>query len=160
MNIRSIKAVWTMIVCATAGLLFQSTILASDAPESFQVVDGVAVYLGILPSEFIQGHPDKQIEKTMHQGKFAFRQRIHIVIALFDDKTGKRIENATVMASVMKTGTAVQSKQLEPMSIADTITYGNYFNMPANEIYHIKLSIKLKSGKVINSKFTHKHQRG
>jgi hypothetical protein len=36
--------------------------------------------------------------------------RDHVVVALFDDATGKRIENAKVKGSVMELGLASQQK--------------------------------------------------
>jgi hypothetical protein len=47
------------------------------------------------------------------------------------------------------------------MAIAGTITYGNYFDMPNKNIYHIKIQIRRpgKSG-VIEARFTHRHFGG
>ncbi len=121
--------------------VFNSTAIAADAPENFQVVDGVAVYLGVMPAQILQGHPKEHMESKMHGGVPIKGHREHVVVALFNDATGKRIENAKVTASVMELGLGVTLKKLEPMKIAGTITYGNYFDMPDENVYHIKVHI-------------------
>jgi hypothetical protein len=53
----------------------------------------------------------------------------HLIVSVFDAKTGKRIENATVSARVGELALAPQSKMLEPMQIAGTVTFGNFFTI-------------------------------
>ncbi len=156
MNIRLIKTSGILAAWITASLFFQHPAYGADAPENYQVVDGIAIYLGVIPSELIQGHPKKHTEQTMH-GQAPPKRGIHAVVALYYDRTGERIEDATVTGSVMELGLSHQDKSFEPMSIADTITFGNYFSMPSNNIYHIKLSILLKTGELVEAKFTHRH---
>jgi len=50
-----------------------------------------------------------------------------------------------------------QQRILEPMLIAGTITYGNYFDVPKKNTYHIKLQIFLRGKSVVEAKFLHKH---
>jgi hypothetical protein len=58
----------------------------------------------------------------------------------------------------MEIGSGSKKKKLEPMKIAGTITYGNYFDMPDKNIYHIKVHIHLPGiPHVIEAKFTHRH---
>ena len=114
--------------------------------------------MGVIPAQILQGHPDEHPEHEMHGGIPARGHRDHVVVALFDDATGKRIENAKITGSVVELGMGGKKKALEPMKIAGTITYGNYFTMPDSGIYHIKLWIHLpgKQG-VIEAHFTHQH---
>jgi hypothetical protein len=49
--------------------------------------------------------------------------------AVFDAVNGKRIEDATVEARVTPLGLATVTRRLDPMVIAGTVTYGNYFTM-------------------------------
>ncbi len=149
-----LKAALMLIGVAVLGPLA----VAADAPESFQVVDGVAIYLGVMPAQILQGHPDEHQEHKMHGGIPSKGHRDHVVVALFDDATGKRIENAEVTGSVMEIGSGSKKKTLEHMKIAGTITYGNYFNMPDKNLYHIKVQIH-RPGKqgVISAQFTHQH---
>jgi hypothetical protein len=53
------------------------------------------------------------------------------VAAVFDAATGERVEDAVVEARVAEPGLAGITRRLEPMLIADTVTYGNYFQLLA-----------------------------
>lgn len=128
-------------VLAVMGLVsLNISAVAGDAPETPQVVDGVAIYLGVIPAQIVQGHPNKHPEATMHGGVPKRGHRDHVVVALFDNDTGRRIENAQVTGSVKEIGLSTEQKKLEPMRIADSVTYGNYFDMPDDNLYHIKVA--------------------
>jgi hypothetical protein len=132
--------------------------IASDVSDSFQVVDGIAIYLGVSPAQILQGYTKEQPESRMHKGVPSQAHRDHVIVALFDDDTGQRIEDAKVVGNVMELGLASEQKELEPMTIAGTITYGNYFHMPGNDVYHIKLRIRLPDRPdVVEVRFTHNH---
>jgi len=114
-----------------------------NAPKNYQVIEGVAIYLGVMPAQIVRGHDRGHVESKMHGGIPSSRDSEHVVVALFDNTSGKRIENAKVSAQVMELGLGPEWKNLEPMRIAGTITYGNYFDMPQNDIYHIQVRIHL-----------------
>ena len=113
----------------------------TQSNRNFQVVDGVAIYLGLMPAQLVQGHPTSHPEATMHGGGASADRSDHIVVALFDDATGERNENARVEATVTEIGRGTERKVLEPMKIADTISYGNYFKIPVMDEYLIQLAI-------------------
>ena len=115
---------------------------ATTTPEDFKVVSGVAIYLGVVPSELIKGHPGEHTEREMHGGVPTGQHRHHVVVALFDNASGKRIENAKVQASVAEIGLSGPEKALEPMTIAGATTYGNYFTMSGQGPYIIRLQIQ------------------
>lgn len=126
--------------------------------ENHKVVDGVAIYVGIMPAEMIQGHPQEHAEREMHGGVPSGAHRDHLIVALFDNATGKRISDVQVTATVEEIGLAGKTKKLEPMKIAGTITYGNYFDMPSRNIYRILVQIRRpESAGAIKAEFTHRH---
>jgi len=152
------KSFYQAVLVLISVVIFNPMATAADAPENFQVVDGIAVYLGVMPAQVIQGYPKEHLESKMHGGVPIKGHRDHVVVALFDDATGKRIENAKVKGSVMELGLAGQFKKFEPMKIANTITYGNFFDMPNKNIYHIKVQIRRPGIKrVVEVRFTHRH---
>jgi len=131
---------------------------ARDDPSSSRVVEGVAIYFGVTPAEMVQGHPKGHTEGQMHGGAPARGHRDHVVVALFDGATGKRIENAEVTANVVEIGLAGQWKKLEPMEIAGTITYGNYFDFPSRDAYHLIMRIHIPGRqRPIETRFEHRH---
>lgn len=81
---------WTNVFRAAAlvtGLVLAVPASAADAPYR-RVVDGVAVYFGILPAELVRGHPPQHPEGTMHGGAPAGEN--HVTVALFEDQSGWR----------------------------------------------------------------------
>ncbi len=131
--------------CATrprwllAGLLL--LVSATVAAGGYrQVVDGVAVYFGIVPAEMVRGHPQEHPEGQMHGGVPVGEN--HLVVALFDDKTGERIVRAEVSATITGPDRFKLEKKLGPMIIAGATSYGDYFNMPGPGPYRIALRIR------------------
>jgi hypothetical protein len=151
------KTLLKTVYVLTASAILNTAAIASDAPEKVQIVDGMTIYIGVMPAEIIQGHPNEHPEKKMHGGVPKKGHRDHVVVALFDKDTGQRIEDATVHGILVEPGLRKQKKSLEPMKIAGTITYGNYFDMPDNSTYHIKIEVLRTDKPVIEAKFTHRH---
>jgi len=151
---RLMKTIPLIIGLATV----QSFAADGAAQDNYQLVDGVAIYLGVVPAQIVRGHPMGHAEAGMHGGMPAGRNSNHVVVALFDAASGKRIEDAQVTASVNELALGPDWKSLEPMRIADTITYGNYFNMPDAVAYRIHLRIRLPGQEqAIKATFTHEH---
>ncbi len=107
--------------------------------EYHKVVDGVVIYLGVVPTHVVQDRPSVT---PMHRGVPGRTAYHHVMIALFEVQTGKRIKNAEVTASVQELGLASETKKLEPMEVAGAMSYGNYFAMSADNIYRIRLEIR------------------
>lgn len=112
----------------------------SAADPMSRVVDGVAIYLGVVPAAIVRGHPGEHPESSMHGGAVTGDQ--HIMIALFDDKSGARIADAEVYASVKGPKGFHAEKKLEPMLVASAPSYGNYFPLYAPGSYRIAIRIR------------------
>ncbi len=138
------------------GLIAAFLLLAATTARAAgyqQVADGVAIYFGILPAELVRGHPPEHPEGQMHGGVPVGEN--HIMVALFEDKTGKRITRAEVTATITGPGSFKAEKKLEPMIVAGAATYGNYFNMPGPGPYRIALRIRVPgAGHDIQTVFT------
>lgn len=132
---------------AVSLVLVALTVAAAADTDRYQVVDGVAIYLGLMPTEMVLGHPRQFPEKEMHGGIPQGKDRYHVVIALFDDATGKRIGSAQVIATVSEIGLAGQRKALEPMNIHHAKTYGNWFILSGHGPYRVHLEIAGIRGK-------------
>jgi hypothetical protein len=117
----------------------------------------LAVYLGVLPAAMVQGHQTHP-EERMHGGVPSGPHAYHVVAAVFDASTGKRLENVKVEARVTPRRLAGEARALEPMEIADTVTYGNYFTMGGSDPYRIELSITPPgAGPPVEVEFTYRH---
>ena len=146
------------LLAAIMGVLPMTACAADNSRH--QMVDGVDIYLGIFPAEMILGHPKLRAEAEMHDGVPAGEHRYHVTIALFDAATGKRITGALIKAKVSELGLSGIEKKLEPMLIADAISYGNYFRMSGTGIYHIQVQIRLPGvAQAIDAVFEYSHAR-
>jgi hypothetical protein len=64
-----------------------------------------------------------------------------------------------VSARVSEVGLSGEEKTLEPMDIANTITYGNYFQMKGMGPFKIEVSINVPGARdEIKVVFEHRHQ--
>ena len=126
-----------VLACVVLGVA--AVVPAADTAYH-RVVDGVAIYFGLLPAELVRGHPQEHPEGQMHGGVPVGEN--HIMVALFEDKTGKRITRAEVTATITGPGNFKAEKKLEPMIIAGAASYGNYFAMPGPGPYRIAVRIR------------------
>lgn len=114
------------------------------AGDGYQTSDGLAVYLGIVPAAVVRGHPASHPERSMHGGAGSARHQQHVVVAVFDAATGERVENARVSATIAGLGdVGRQTVEFEPMTIANTVTYGAFSTLPGNDRYQIELDISV-----------------
>ena len=139
---------------ALAGIVLGVAAAAPAMDTAYRhVVDGVAIYFGILPAELVRGHPPNHPESGMHGGVPVGEN--HLTVALFDDKTGKRIADAEVTETITGPKRFKLEKKLEPMVFAGAASYGRYFAMPGPGPYRIALRIRTPGiGREIRAVFT------
>lgn len=125
-----------------AGLGASASALADDA---YRTAGGLAVYLGVQPAQMVRGHPPTHPERRMHGGPPAGRHDYHLVVAVFDAASGARIEDAEVTAVVSGLGHVGRTRiRLEPMRLADTVTYGGFVTLPGTDRYAIAVEVLRK----------------
>ena len=100
-------------ICArTVQPLILAAVLAVSTPaltqdvSPYKVAGGLAVYLGVMPAELIIGHAKGHAEAEMHGGTPAGPHVHHVMVAIFDDASGRRITDAVVTARVAGVGLA------------------------------------------------------
>lgn len=125
-------------------LMFALAPLVARGGEGGQqkTVDGVSVYIGVLPAEMLLGHPKGHHEREMHGGVPAGTSRYHVVVALFDAASGKRITGAQVKIGGASIGMAPSRKKAEPMLVNNVITYGAYITLPGPGPYKIQVEVR------------------
>jgi len=109
---------------------------ASEFTRSVLTVDGLTVYLGVIPAEVLQGHP------AMHGPTPSGVHRYHVVAAIFDTTSGARITDAIVMARVSGLGLSGTEKALEHMNVADAVTFGGFFDLPGADLYAVRITVR------------------
>jgi hypothetical protein len=130
------------LMALVISVLLASARAMANAPGGYLVDHGVAVYYAVIPAEMIRGHSSQHPEATMHGGVPNRSHVHHVMVALFDAATLERIVDAEVTATVSEIGLAGQQKRLEPFTVADALTYGNYFEMRPRTHYRIRVDIK------------------
>jgi hypothetical protein len=128
------------VIAAISPLCVVAQAFAQDTAP-YKIAGGLAVYLGIVSAEVIEGHPRGHPEAEMHGSVPSGRHVHHVMVAVFDDASGRRITDAVVTASVAGVGLAGTKQTLEPMTIADALTYGAYFALPGRDRYRIRIEI-------------------
>lgn len=110
--------------------------LAQAADDYTRSAGGLTVYLGVIPAEIVKGQP------AMHGRAPGGPHEYHVVAAIFDAASAARVSDATVTAKVSGLGLSGSEKTLEPMSIANTTTYGGFFHLPGADLYTVTLTIR------------------
>lgn len=143
------------MVALLAALLTWSPAIAAEIGEA-KTAGGLTVYIGVVPAEIVKGqHPaGPQVHGRVPKGAHEY----HVVAAVFDAATNARITDATVKAKVSGLGLSGPEKALEPMKIADTVTYGAFFNL-VPDLYTIKLTVERLGGRPVSLEFKYDHRR-
>jgi len=150
-NINGITFVFPAIVHRSAlrvalglGLFLLAACGGNGLPRNTQTVDGVTIYLGVIPAELVQGHSTTPGDpQALHGGTPPNRGSHHIVVALFDAKTGARITDAQIGAGVGdRSNTHAPDTVLGPMEINGAMSYGNFFLMQSAGEWRIHLEIR------------------
>lgn len=121
---------------------------AQDAGDtSVKTAGGMTVYVGLLPAAILRNHLPTHTEPQMHGGVPHGRHEAHLTVAVFDAAKGSRIEDATVHARISPLGLVGERKKLDPMSIAGTVTYGQFFTVPGADRYTMTVEVRRKDRK-------------
>jgi len=140
MNKYNCKFLWFIL------LLFSMQPAYSANYKFNTVKNGVALYIGMLPAEMIEGHKSQSMHGGIPPGMF----RYHVAVSLFDDHTGERLKSVLIKIKLLdsKNKPISKSKNLEVMTINNNILYGNYFSVnKIGETYKIKVSVEFKDRK-------------
>ena len=136
--------------------------LAVTAPAAYaqdsKTAGGLTVYLGVLPAELVKGPEPHSGEPPMHGGTPSGRHEYHIIASVYDATSKARISDATVAAKVSPLGLSGTQKTLEPMKIADTTTYGAFFNLTP-DLYKIRLTVQRSGSEPAVFDFKYDHRR-
>lgn len=167
-----------LVLFVSIGSAATTALSMQVANRSHETRDGLTVFIGVMPAEVIKEHPAGHPEITMHGGVPADSNEYHLVAAIFDAVSGVRITDATVTATVFGPGNtmihaqrhltpwasrslseSVPRQPLEPMPIAQTVTYGGYFVLPKPARYVFQLAItRPERDKPTIMNFTYDHR--
>ncbi|MCH7887912.1 MAG: hypothetical protein IIA00_01390 [Proteobacteria bacterium] len=134
--------------------------VSAGHPERYVTVDGVRVHLGIIPAEKLRLDADHFGEHNLQCPPPRARNSYHVLVALFDASSGERITDAEVKTRISPLGLVGPRKHLHPVSVADAVTYCNYFDLSPMETYFIEVEIQRRDATdVIRATFEYKTYR-
>jgi hypothetical protein len=121
-------------------LLVIGTAMAANSGE-VKTSGGLLVYLGVVPAEIVKGPSPHSAERPMHGRIPRGLHEYHVVAAIFDAANGTRVSDASVLAQLSGVGLSGERKNLEPMQLSETTTYGAFFSLPGRDLYTFRLAI-------------------
>lgn len=105
--------------------------------------EGVTLYWGLVPAAIVE---DKHAIADLHGGpRKDGGEAHHLVVALFDTASGRRIENAIVRAQLSESGIVDEpAKYLPQMPVNGQMSYGQWFTTVARSgPYRFRVFVKL-----------------
>lgn len=135
--------------------------IAAETEQS-KTAGGLTVYLGVVPAEIVKGPPKHvDLSKGPHDYQISSKSphEYHIVAAIFDAKSGERISDAVVTAEVSGLGLSGSKERLKPMQIVGTTAYGGFFELPASDLYTVKLTVERTGVSPVDLQFKYDHRR-
>ena len=142
-------------------LMSRDAAMAAETDES-KTAGGLTVYLGVVPAEIVKGPPTHVLlSKGPHEYDIMSKSPhdYQIVAAIFDAASGERVSHVIVTAEVFGLGLSGSKKQLEPMQIAGTTTYGGFFDLPGSDLYTVKLTVERSGTNAAVLQFKYDHRR-
>ena len=107
--------------------------------------DGVVLYWGLVPSGLLS---QEHAQEDLHGGRPPGGGKLnHLVIALFDARSGTRIDKAVVRAQLSEPGIVdAPARYLVPMSVNGQASYGQVFGMVHGGPYRFGVYVQLEQG--------------
>ena len=128
---------WTLLAAAT----FLPATLQAQPAHSAQRQGGLLFHYGVVPAAVVLAHAEGHAEREMHKGA-ARPGSSHVVLALFEVKDGRRIEDAEVTLHLTLAGGASVTRKLERMNIAGQAAYGGFVTMAAPGVYRLRFDAR------------------
>jgi hypothetical protein len=134
-----------------ASLLSAALISATPAyaglDKGWVTVDSAIVFLGVVPATQTRDYSSERVgDMTMGGAVANDVNSIHLVVALFDHGSRKRITDAQVSARFLGERGHRWSVMLKPMTMNGAMTYGAYSNLGGNNRASIFIDVERPFG--------------
>lgn len=130
-------------LCIGAASLALAPPAGAGVVDGMRTVDGLTVYLGVVPAAVTRAHAPQHPERTMHGGPAkAGIHDVHLLVAVFNRATGERLRNVAVTARIHGAGKNRGTVPLSAMTINGVLTYGAYTSLGLAEDVMISVDIK------------------
>ncbi len=125
----------TFLQTARLGATFAILLAAVPAPagEMSKTVDGLTISYGVTTSADLARSANHH-DPAMHASRWRARGSHHLVVSIIDARSGQRLGQAKVRATVQPLGLAPERKTLQPMEVDGLMSYGNYFDLSPDKL--------------------------
>ena len=131
------------VSCLLAVPLALASPASAGVVDGVKTVDGLTVYLGLVPAAMTRAHPPQHAETTMHGGiARPSVHDVHLLVAVFNKATGERLNNVIVTARIHGTNLNRWTVPLTPMTVNGVLTYGGYTSLGVEQDVMISVEIK------------------
>jgi hypothetical protein len=130
-----------IVLAAWLAFFMGRSLAAQPEHGTRQAAGSIEFQYGLMPAALVARHAEEHPERKMHGGAPS-RSNMHLVVALFDKQRGARVSDAEVEATVSLLGGGSQRKRLQPMTIADLPSYGEFFAMGVPGLYRIRFEAR------------------
>lgn len=139
------------------GIVLAAPAARAAADPLHQSAGGYSIYVGVVSAGIMAFRQDHG-ELRMHGGVPAGLDQHHVLVSLFDAKSGERVADAEITARV--TGPRQpEEKRLQHVALGGEIAYGNFFRMRQGERYRIELVIRRAgSAQPVTAGFDYRHR--
>jgi hypothetical protein len=122
------------LIAAASALSLATNPLSAGLNKGSVTVDWATVYLGVVPAEQARDYASEGAgEMQMASATANAAGSVHLVVALFDHGSGKRITDARVKARFLGERGRRWSVMLEPMTMNGAMSYGAYSTLGGNK---------------------------
>lgn len=136
-------------VCGALGTIaFLGISLAARAQkrvpaEARMEREGVVLYWGLVPAAIVS---QQHAIDELHGGPQAGGGKVnHLVLALFDARTGRRIDDAVIRAQLTEPGIVdAPPRYVPPMLVNGVGSYGQLFGMVHDGPYSFRIAVRLQ----------------
>lgn len=105
-----------------------------------------SVYLAVMPAEVIKGPLPPEPAGASLNRPAAARDTHHVMVSIFDSRSGLRIGGWQVEARVAALGFSGEKRVLEPLSVGGATVYGNTFPMLGRGPFRVDVEFGARYG--------------
>ena len=105
-----------------------------------------SLYLAVMPAEVIKGPlPPEPAGASLNRPPAA-RDTHHVMVSIFDSRSGLRISGWQVEARVAALGFSGEKRDLEPLNVGGAAVYGNTFPMLGRGPFRVDVEFGARYG--------------
>lgn len=133
------------IIALTLSAGFALPGVAAEEATFRQTAGEYSIYLAVMPRELITGPAAVESDRTRIFQQAAARDTHHLMVSIFESRSGRRITDAAVAARVAGLGFSGEKKTLMPTALAGSVLYTGLFPMIERGPFRIDVEFRVPS---------------